>query len=189
MDNTILLDQIDFAQARIEEIEKQVINTNPEQKGYKELVDSYNKWIDRYDNLMEKLETGDVDIEYEKLKLEQAKLDFEKEKFRSQHELECAKRDIQEELETDKLNLERDKFSAEQMIRLKESRRAAVRGPVDVSLKLLETGAKVAVPLIGLAGTMAVASLAYTNDSELKLCNGRIFASAKELLKISTTKL
>ena len=45
MEREQLLDQIDFAQARIEEIEKVVINANPTEKGFKELVESYNKWI------------------------------------------------------------------------------------------------------------------------------------------------
>lgn len=174
MDESVLLDQLDFTQARIEEIEKQVINYNPDQKGYKELVDSYNKWIDRYNTLMDKVEHfDDVDIE-------ERKLAFEMEKFKVQQELEQDKLN----LETVKAQLEREKFAYSV-----ESDKIGPKDIVDTSLKVGELGVKVAVPVIGLIGTVALAKIAYTNDLDLKLCNGRIWPSAKEMLKIATGKI
>lgn len=150
MEREQLLDQIDFAQARIEEIERVLINANPTEKGFKELVESYNKWIDRYDELITREEHFDDEA------LESRKLDIEEMKVK---------------VETEKLEIEKKRI------------------PVDIALRVGELGIKVAVPIIGIVGTMAVAKLAYINDAELNLCNGRIFASAKELIKLTTTKV
>lgn len=197
MDREILVDQIDFAQARIEEIERLVLNVNPDQKGYKELADSYNKWIDRLDNLTDKLEhIDDIDIEAEKIQLEQRRLDIEERKIETQKTLEARKIDnekvkiqVQEELENDKLNLEREKFAADQMNIAKEHKHAMWKEPVDIGLKVLDLGVKVAVPIIGITGAAALAVLSYENNQELKLCDGRIFTGARDVLKLATGKI
>ncbi len=179
MEREQLLDQIDFAQARIEEIEHVVINANPTEKGFKELIESYNKCIDRYDELItreehfddETLESRKLDIEEMKVKVETEKLEIEKKRIAALSYTE-----------SEKLEFERQKFD-------KEVGAAKWKDPVDIALRVGELGIKVAVPIIGIVGTMAVAKLAYINDAELKLCNGRIFASAKELIKLTTTKV
>lgn len=179
MDRTVLLNQIDFVQARIEEMDKLVINGNPAEKGFKEIMDNYNKWTDRYNELMVQLEKLDKeDLEKERLNLERDKFEFQKASEVDKNEIEKLKVSIQEELEQDKLNLERDRFAYE----VKKSR---LDKALDVGLKVGELGVRVAVPIIGVCGTIAVAKLSYINDAELKLCNGRIFAGAKEIIKLT----
>lgn len=147
MEREILLDQIDFVQARIEEIDKKVINWKPEDKGYKELVDSYNKWIDRYNDLLDKLEhINDIDIDVEKLKLE-------REKFI--HDIEEQKR----------------------------------KEPIELIFRSADLGVKILAPILAITGTVAVAKLAYLNDTDLKLCNGRIFGQTRDLIKLATMKV
>lgn len=168
MDVEILKDQIDFAQARIEEIEKQVINTEPDAKGYKELVEGYNKWIDRYNDLLNQLEHfNDVDIDRENLELEKEKLQIEQDKIN---------------LEAERIRLDREKFAHDVEATKKHE-------AVDVIFRSAELGVKVAVPLIALAGTIAIAKLAYVNDTDMKLCDGRVFAGAKDLIRLATMKI
>ena len=133
---------------------------------------SYNKWIDRYNTLMDKLEHfDDISIDEEKLKLEREKIA------------------IQQELEQDKLNLgieqlrfERERFTKE----IEDQKRKATS---DVIFKSAELGVKVLVPVCGLVGTIGLAKLAYMNDLNLRLCNGTVRSCAKDLLKIATTKV
>ena len=172
MDKAILLDQIDYVQARIEEIDNKVINWKPEDKGYKELVDSYNKWIDRYDDLLDKLEhIDDFDVEREKIKLESERLT------------------IQETIEQDKINLEQDKLRFEREKFTKDIEDQKKKETVEIIFRSADLGVKVLVPTLAIAGTWAVAKLSYMNDAELKLCNGRVAGNVKELLRIATMKV
>lgn len=165
MDKAILLDQIDYVQARIEEIDNKVINWKPEDKGYKELVDSYNKWIDRYDDLLDKLEhIDDFDVERERLT-------------------------IQETIEQDKINLEQDKLRFEREKFTKDIEDQKKKETVEIIFRSADLGVKVLVPTLAIAGTWAVAKLSYMNDAELKLCNGRVAGNVKELLRIATMKV
>lgn len=210
MDEEKLLDQLDFAQARIEEIEKKVINWEPEKRGFKELVDSYNKWIDRYNELLETIQhIDDVDVEREKLELERvrienekAKIELEKEKTNSMIEVEKKKIEVDQariafekekfesmqeieqdkvNLDTERLRLEREKFGHDVV--------AETRGEIiEVIFRSADIGVKLLVPTLAIAGTWAVAKLSYMNDADLKLCNGRVAGNVKELLRIATMK-
>ena len=134
MDKDTLMNQIEFAWARIEELEGTLEHADPEGKGYNGLIDAYVKWVDRYNNLVEKLNRME---------------------------------DVEEDKE--------DKLSKKEII--------------DVILRSAELGAKVLIPVVGLVGTVAIAKLAYANDADLKLCNGRIFGSVREVLKLATMRL
>lgn len=176
MNEEFLKNQIDYVQARIEEMDDKVINTDPSEKEFKGLIDNYNKWTDQYMILLDRLEhINDENLEREKL-------DLEKIKVENQFKLEMEKLNRTEELEQDKLNLDRDKFAYE----VKKNR---WEKPVDIILKVGDIGARVAVPLIGMSVTTALATLAYMNDSELKLCNGRIQKQAETVLRIMTSKV
>lgn len=170
MDKAVLLDQIDFVQARIEDVDKKVINCEADEKRYQFLLEAYNKWVDRYNELMDKLEEIDdenkVDIEMEKIQVEKLKI-------ASQKEIEQSKIN----LDAEKLNLDREKFYHE--VRMEKRKE-----PIDIIFRSADLGVKVLVPVLGITATMAVAGLAYVNDAELKLCNGRIFAQAREVLKV-----
>lgn len=92
MDRQLLLDALDFAGTRIEELEGTVKNTDPSAKGYKELTEAYNKWIDRYNEIYCELnELNKVNVEEETLKLERERLQFEINKFN--YEAEIKKKD------------------------------------------------------------------------------------------------
>lgn len=179
MDLETLKNQIDYVQARIEEIDKQIINTNPSDKGYKELIDSYNKWIDRYNDLIEKLAHFGEDSE-EKIKndLERDKINLERSKIVTNNELEVDKIN----LESEKIRLEREKFAHEVECQ-------NLNQKLDIIFRTADVGTKILVPTMGLIGVVYVAKLAYMNDAELKLCNGRIFGGVKDILRILTTKL
>lgn len=167
-----LRNHIDFIQARIEETERLVINANPSDKGYKELVDSYNKYIDRYNELMTQLEHfDDVDID-------KAKLDFEIERFKTEEEIERDKIDLDRE----RLRLDREKFAYD--VEHQKSREL-----LSDILEVAEVTGKILVPIAGLTGVIYVANLAYMNDSKLELCNGRVIGGVKDLLKIITLKV
>jgi hypothetical protein len=61
-------------------------------KGYKDLTEAYNKWIDRYNEIYCELnELDKVNVEEETLKLEQERLQFEIDKFN--YEAETKKKD------------------------------------------------------------------------------------------------
>lgn len=172
MDLETLKNQIDYVQARIEEIDKQIINTNPSDKGYKELIDSYNKWIDRYDDLIEKLAHFGEDSE-EKIK----------------NELERLKIETNQEIETDKVNLEAERLRLDRERFAHEVECQNLNQKLDIIFRSADVGTKILVPTMGLIGVVYVAKLAYMNDAELKLCNGRIFGGVKDILRILTTKL
>lgn len=172
MNREILLDQIDFVQARIEEIDSKVINWKPEDKGYKELLDSYNKWIDRYDVLLDRLEhIDDLDVERERNNLDRDKLTIQ----------ETIEQD-KIELEKEQLRLDREKFAYD----IENQKKKEV---VEIIFRSADLGVKVLIPTLAIAGTWAVAKLSYMNDAELKLCNGRVAGNVKELLKIATMKI
>lgn len=172
MDKDKLLDQLDWVQARIEEIEGQVLNYDPDKKGYKELVDGYNKLVDRYNEILQTIENLDKpDVEMEKI-------DLERERMR-----------ITEEIEQDKINLDREKLRLE---REKFAHDIEVQTKKDVEeliFRSLETGVKVLVPIASLTGIVYVANLAYMNDADFKLCNGRVIGGVKDILKVLTMKV
>ncbi len=167
MNKETLNDHIDFVQARIEEIEKQVINYDPDKKGYKELVDGYNKWIDRYHELLierDQLEKDDIEM---------AKLELERERMK-----------IDEEIERDKINLEEDKHRLDREKFAYEVEHQKGRELISDILEVAEITGKILVPIAGLTGVIYVANLAYMNDSKLELCNGRVMGCAKDVLKV-----
>lgn len=172
MTEDYLKEQIDYVQARIEEMDKLIINANPTEKGYKELVDSYNKWIDRYKELMDELKHfGEEDIE-------KAKLDFEKEKMRALDEIENDKID----LERERLRLDREKFAHD----IEHQKGEELKEVIFMSAELM---AKVAVPLVTVSAMVGVAKLSYAKDLDLELCNGRVMGTVKDLLKLATMKV
>lgn len=172
MDKQFLLDQLDYVQARIEEIDEQVINNNPTEKGYKELIDSYNKWVDRYDALLEKIEHFDDED------LEKRKLDIESDKNTVLYDVESRKI----ELDRERLLFEKEKFQH-------EIQTQKIEKTTDIIFRSGDLLVRGMVPLIGLAGVIYVANLAYMNDEQLKLCNGRIAGGVKDALKIMTMKV
>ena len=167
MDMDFLKDQIDNALARAEEIDKKIINLEPDQKGYKELVDSYNKWIDTYKTMMDKF------LHYDDPDVEVLKLELEREKLKIQQEIEQDKLN----LDTEKVHLDREKFAYD----VEQNKK---RELIDIIFKSVDVGAKVLVPTLSLTGIIYVANLAYMNDADLKLCNGRIIGGVKDILKI-----
>lgn len=60
---------------------------------------------------------------------------------------------------------------------------------IDLGLRVAELACKVAVPVIGVTTTLALAKLSYIQDSNMVLCNGRIFPMAKDVIKLATTKI
>ena len=172
MDKKKLEDHIDFVQARIEEVDRRIINLNPEDKGYKETIDSYNKWIDRYHELLEKLDhLDDVDVEVKKI------------------ELEKEKQKIMQQIEQDKINLAQDQLRLDREKFAHDVEHQKETEIIDVVLKSADLSVKVLVPALTLAGMMSLAKFAYMNDSELKLCNGRIFMGPKEMLRMLNLKI
>lgn len=171
MDIEVLKDQIDFVQARIEEIERQVINYEPDKRGFKELVLVYNSLIDRYNELVTKLEHFDDED------IEKAKFEFEKERFQIEEEIERDKIEIDRE----KVRLDREKFAYD--VEHQKSREL-----VSDILEVVEITGKLLVPIASLTGIVYVANLSYMNDSKLELCNGRVFGGVKDMLRILTLK-
>ena len=53
----------------------------------------------------------------------------------------------------------------------------------DLTLKWVELGCKVAVPILTVLTTVAIAKLSYASDADLKLCNGRIMGLSKDLIR------
>lgn len=183
MDKAILLDQLDWVQARIEEVERQVINYDPDGKGYKELVEGYNKLVDRYDKLLDSVEHfDDENLEDKQLRIqkeiEDNKIALEREKLQTQEEIEQDKIN----LETEKLRLDREKFAY-------DTQNAPRKEIEDVIFKTVDIATRLAVPVIGFMGIRYVANLSYMNDAELKLCNGRIAGGVKDMLKVLTMKV
>ena len=150
MDKQTILDQITFVESRIKELEKEILQGASDEKGRKELIEGYNKWVDRFNELIDKLNNlGQPDLETETLRLEQERLEFEKQKF-----------------EKEQKDLHRQEV--EKMI-----------------FDGLELTVKIAVPVLTIGGALALAKLAYAKDSDLELCNGRIWG----LLRFVTPKL
>lgn len=174
-----LLDNIDYVQARIEELDDIIIQARQTDKGYKEVIDVYNKWTDQYRELMTKLEHfDDADIEKEKLELEKMRLNLERDKQTIMQQIEQDKINV----ETEKLRLDREKFACEIEVRKRDEIK-------DIIFEAAEIGIKLAVPLIAVVGTIGVAKLSYMNEEEFKLCNGRVYGEVKDLLKIVTMKV
>ena len=164
MDKQFLSDQLDYVQARIEEIDEKVINNNPSDKGYKELIDSYNKWVDRYNELLIKIETIDDED------LDKRKLDIESDKNTILYEIEQRKIDLKRE----KFLFDREKFQNE--VQTQKFDRTA-----DIVFKTLDIGTKVSVPIIGGYFAMKLAILAYTKNGELELRDGTIWSLIKQI--------
>ena len=172
MDKQLLMDQLDFATERIEELEGVIKSTDPSAKGYKELADSYNKWQDRYDDIYCKLnELDKVDVEAENLKLEQERLQFDIDK------LNC-----ESELERKKLQFEIKKFNYETEAKKKDDL-------VNIIFRGAEVVVKLIVPLAGVAATVGLGKLAYVQDSNMGLCDGRVWGQTKDVIKFASMKL
>ena len=159
---------LSFVQSRIEAIEEQILNYSPDQKGYKELVESYNKWQEKSDELEDKLEhLDDVDIELEKLNIERLKLERT------------------EEIEQDKLNLAQEQLRLDREKFVYETEAHKKEELISNVFKTLEVGGKIALPLIGMGAAVKLAKISYINDLDMKLCNGNVRGAAKELLKMA----
>ena len=81
------------------------------------------------------------------------------------------KSDIEEEtlkLEYQKLQFEIQKFNIETELHRKELRK-------DVAFEVIDILVKVLIPILIIYVTMRIAELSYTNDQDLKLCDGRIW--------------
>lgn len=59
----------------------------------------------------------------------------------------------------------------------------------DLTLRYLELGCKVAVPILTVLTTVAIAKLSYASDADLKLCNGRIMGLSKDLIRTIGAKI
>lgn len=128
MDKQTILKELEFVQVRVTEIEEDMLQTGPDEKGYVGKVEAYNKWIDRYNALIDKLDQLD-------------------------HE------------EVEKKQLKK-----------KET--------VDIIFKAADLGLKILVPIFVALVSLGIAKLSYANDQNLELCNGRIFGSVKDVLKL-----
>lgn len=178
MDKEKLNDQLDYAQARIEELDKIIINAEQTTKGYKEVIEVYNKWTDTYNDILSKIEhVDDPNLDELKYELEKEKLDVEKAKVN----LERDKQTIMQEIEQDKINneaerirLDREKFAHEVGVQTRNEIE-------DIIFKTLDIGTKVSVPIIGGYFAMKLAILAYTKNGELELRDGTIWALIKQL--------
>lgn len=172
MDKATLEDHIDFIQARIEEIEGQVLNYDPDKRGYKELMIVYNNLVDRYHELLDKLEHfGEKDIELRKLELEEKRLK------------------LNEEIEKRKLSLEESKFEFERIKDVRDREHQSNRELIDDIFEAIGLAARIAVPIASLTGVIYLGNLAYMSDAEMKLCNGRIIGRAGDIFKILTLKV
>lgn len=69
----------------------------------------------------------------------------------------------------------------------KEYRRK--KDKTDLTLRYLELGCKVAVPILTVLTTVAIAKLSYASDADLKLCNGRIMGLSKDLIRTIGAKI
>lgn len=54
----------------------------------------------------------------------------------------------------------------------------------DKTMRILELSAKVAIPTLAVAASVALAKLSFAEESDLKICNGRIFSFGKDLVKL-----
>ena len=159
---------LNFVQSRIEALEKQVLNCNPDMKGYKETVESYNKWQEKYDELENRLEhLNDVDVDLEKLNIERMKLERT------------------EEIEQDKLNLAQEQLRLDREKFVYETEAHKREEFISNLFRTLELGGKIAIPVIGMGAAVKLAKISYINDLDMKLCNGNVRGAAKELLKMA----
>ncbi len=175
MTKEVLSDHIDYVQARAEEMDKLLIKGNPAEKGYKETIDAYNKWVDRYEEMITRLE------HFEDVSIDEAKLEFEKEKLKVTSDLERDKQTASYEIErdrvdneTERLRLDREKFAY-------DVQHQKAQDIVDIIFKTADVGTKVAVPLIGGYFALKLAVLAYTKNGDLELRDGTIWALIKQL--------
>lgn len=59
----------------------------------------------------------------------------------------------------------------------------------DLTLRYVELGCKIAIPILTVMTTVALAKLSYANDADLKLCNGRIMGLSKDLIRTIGAKV
>ena len=176
MEKQYILAQIDFAQKEVDKIGKKVMSIGPEEKGFKEITDSYNKWIDRLGELQNELvKLDEFDSERARLALENRRLDIEADKIAMEYE-----RIQRTEAESRKnREFEERKFAY-------EKKKTIVKEPIDYILKGLEIGVKVFVPFTLLHGSMKMADMAYQNDLNFTLCNGNVRSFSKTAFDLAT---
>lgn len=190
MDIEYLQNQLDWIQARMEEMDKLIINYDPEKKGYEEALKNLNKLTDRYDELLDRIEHfDDPDIEAEKLKLEADKLTVNETIEQNKLKLEEDKLKVNEEIEQNKINLDSEKVRLDREKFAFDVEQAKKHDVIDIIFRTGELGAKIAIPILGFMGVRYVANLSYMNDEEMKLCNGRIAGGVKDMIKIMTMKV
>lgn len=54
----------------------------------------------------------------------------------------------------------------------------------DKTMRILELSARVAIPALAVVASVALAKLSFAEESDLKICNGRIFSFGKDLVKL-----
>ena len=73
-------------------------------------------------------------------------------------------------------------------VRFKEAEERKVKDEkdkkFDKTMRVLELSAKVAIPAIAVITSVALAKLSFAEESDLKICNGRIFSFGKDLVKL-----
>lgn len=186
MDKEYLMDQIDYVQARQEELDKLILNAQADGKGYKEAIESYNKWVDRYIVLTDALlHLDDIDIEQEKL-------NFEKEQLKVHKEIEFAKinadkdkQNLLQEIEQDKINNETERIRLD---REKFANDVKVQKRGEIEQAIFETAGlavKIGVPVAVILAVVGVSKLSYVKEAELELCNGRVYGGIKDLLALA----
>ena len=186
MDKEYLMNQIDYVQARAEELDKLILDASANNKGYKEAIDSYNKWVDRYSVLTDAL------LHFDDVNIEQAKLDFEKEKLKVEQQIETNKLNAEKEKQTLMQEIEQDKINVEtEKIRLEREKfandvKVQLRSEIEQDIfETAELAVKIGVPVAVILAVVGVAKLSYTKEAELELCNGRVFGGIKDLLSLA----
>ena len=60
---------------------------------------------------------------------------------------------------------------------------------IDLALRCAEIVCKTAIPLLAIGASIGVAKLSYTQDAQLKLRNGNVMASARDLMQMARLKV
>lgn len=90
--------------------------------------------------------------------------------------------ELSEQLENFDKNkeLEKVKFEIAEEKRVQEEKDKKF----DKTMRILELSAKVAIPALAVVASVALAKLSFAEESDLKICNGRIFSFGKDLVKL-----
>lgn len=84
--------------------------------------------------------------------------------------------------EQEKFKFEKEKFEYEKSTKHKD----------DLAKYIItgaEIGARILVPALMLMGSIGIAKLSYAKDLDLSLCNGRVWGTKPDLMKLATMKI